>query len=238
MRAVGIKEGTGNIDNGLSSPFKNKPGLLCYTGKWGRLQILLGSILEELVLILGRDDNSHALLGFGNGELCAVEAFIFLRDQIKVDLKTVGELSDRNGDSARAEVIALFDEAGNLGTAEKTLKLTLCGSISLLHFRAAGSQRLLGVGLGGSRSAADAVASGASAQQDDDIAGVGIETLHILTRSSAHDRADLHALGKITGMIYFGDMTGGKTDLVAVARISVRSADDQLFLGKLAADGL
>ncbi len=235
---VGIEEGTGNIHDRPAPPLEDKPGLFGDAGQRSRLQVLLGGVFEKFRLIFGRHDNSHALLGFGDGQFSAVKSFIFLGNEVQIDLQAVCQLADGDGDTARAEVIALFDEAGDLGTAEQSLELALCGGIALLNFRAAGGQRLLGVGLGGTCGAADAVTSGAAAQQDDDIAGVGVETLHVGACRRAHDRADLHAFGQIAGVVDLGDMTGGKTDLVAVAGIAVRSADDQLFLGKLAPDGL
>ena len=238
MRAVGVEEGAGDIDDGLAPPFEDQPGLLGDMGQGGRLQVLLRRILQEFRLIFGRNDDSHALLGFGDGQFRAVEAFIFFGDQVKIDLQTVGQLADGHGDAARAEVIALLDEAGDLRPAEETLELALGRGIALLDLRAAAGQGLLGVGLGGAGRAADAVAACAAAQQDDHIAGVGIEALYIFTRRGTHDRADFHALGQVAGVIDLTDLTGRQTDLVAVAGITVRRAQDQLFLGELAADGL
>ena len=112
-----------------------------------RLQVLLGGIFEELILVFRRHDDSHALLRLGNSELRSVKTFIFFRDKVKVDLQAVGQFADRYGDTARAEVIALLDQAGNLGTAEEALEFALGGGIALLYFRAAGGQGFLGVGL-------------------------------------------------------------------------------------------
>ena len=90
------------------------------------------------------------------------------------------------------------------------------------------------MGLGGAGGAADAVPAGAAAQQDDHIAGGGFLAADMAGRRCTHDRADLHALGSVAGVIQFRDLAGGKADLVAVAGVTGSSGGDQLALGQLA----
>ena len=233
MRAVGIQEGAGDIDDRLASPVEYKAGLLRDNGDGSRLKILFRGVSEELVLVFRRYDNGHSLLGFGDRKLCAVETFIFLGNQVQIDTQAVCQLSDRDGHAARAEVVALLDEAGDLGPSEQSLEFALCRSISLLDFRSAVCQGLVVVSLGRSCSAAHAVTACASAQKDDDIARIAVLALYILAGSGAHDSADLHALGHIAGMIDLLDVTGGQTDLVAVAGVALGCSHDELLLGKL-----
>ncbi len=82
--------------------------------------------------------------------------------------------------------------------------------------------------------ATDAVAARAAAQQDDLVArGRGL-TAHMVGGSGRDDRADLHALGHIAGMVDLVDLAGGQTDLVAVRRITVGRRGDEFALGELA----
>ena len=88
--------------------------------------------------------------------------------------------------------------------------------------------------LGGTGGTADAVTTGASAQQDDHIAGGGFLAADMAGGGGADHSADLHALGGIAGVVQLGDLPGGKTDLVAVAGIAGGGGGHQLALGQLA----
>ena len=88
--------------------------------------------------------------------------------------------------------------------------------------------------LGGTGSAAAAVTSGTSAQQNDDITRIRGLADYIFTWSCAHDGADLHALCHVVGMVNFFYISGGKTDLVAVGAVSAGRAGHDLSLRKLA----
>ena len=54
----------------------------------------------------------------------------------------------------------------------------------------------------------------------------------------AHNRADLHALGHIAGVVDLVHLTGGQADLVAVGGIAGGSGGHQLALGQLAGQRL
>ena len=91
--------------------------------------------------------------------------------------------------------------------------------------------------LGRTGCTAAAVASGTSAQKDDDIARVGIFTDDVLSRSSAHNGADFHTFSHIIGMINFFYIAGSQTNLVAVGGIARCRTSDQFLLGELAVQG-
>ena len=80
---------------------------------------------------------------------------------------------------------------------------------------------------------AAAVPSGAAAQKDHHVAGVGDVPNHMVLRSGTDDGADLHPLGDVIGMVKLGDLAGGKADLVAVGAVAVSGGGDQLLLGQL-----
>ncbi len=234
MGTVGIQESTGNIYDGLAAPLHDQPGLLGDCSHNGGFQIFLTGIAHELVQILGIDDDRHTLLRFCDGQFCAVQTFIFLGDQIQVDVQTVCQFADGYGHAACTEVVALLNKIGYFRPAEETLQLTLCRRVALLNLCAACGQGLLCVGLGGACCAAHAVTSGPAAKKDNDISGIGIQTLYIFTCGCAHNGADLHTLGYVTGMVDLLDLAGSQTDLVAVRRVSLGCVVDQLLLGQLA----
>ena len=60
----------------------------------------------------------------------------------------------------------------------------------------------------------------------------------MVCRGSAHDGANLHALGHVTGVIEFVDLTGGKADLVAVAGVAGGGSGYELALRQLALECL
>ena len=53
-------------------------------------------------------------------------------------------------------------------------------------------------------------------------------------RGRGHNRADLHALGHVAGMVDLVDLTGGQADLVAVGAVAGGRGGDELALGELA----
>ena len=230
MGAVGVQEGAADVDDGLASPVHYKTRALSDHRHRHRGQVLFVRISQELILIFGSDYYCHSLLGLGNSELSAVKPFIFLGDKVKIYRKTVCQLADRDGNAACAEVVALLDEAGNFRPSEQSLQFSFCRSVALLHFCSAVGQGLVVVSFGRACCSAHTVASGASAEKDDDITRIAVLALDILSCCRAHDGADLHALCHITGVIDLLDMPGGKSDLVAVARIALCCAQDQLLL--------
>ena len=88
--------------------------------------------------------------------------------------------------------------------------------------------------LGGTGGSAAAVSSGPSAQKYDDIARVGSLANHVLSRSRAHDSANLHTFCHIARMIDLIYQSGGQTDLVAVGAVTLRRTHSELSLRELA----
>ena len=159
-------------------------------------------------------------------------------DRVKVDDKAVGQLADRDGHAARAEVIAALDEAGDSFVAEETLDFAFLGGVALLDLGGHRDEGLAVVALRGAGGAADAVAAGAPAEQDHDVAGDGALADHIFRGDRADHGADLKVLGDVAGMIDFTDLTGRKADLVAVGGVSGGCGAGELPLGELAGNGL
>ena len=87
--------------------------------------------------------------------------------------------------------------------------------------------------LGGTGCTTAAVASGTSAEQNNDIPGIGGLTDDIAPRRRTHDRTDLHTFCHIIGMINLLDKAGRQSDLVSVGGIAVCRAADKLLLGQL-----
>ena len=127
---------------------------------------------KRCLVALG-DDDGHALLALGYGELRAVEAGVLALDAVEVYLQAVGELAYGDGDAARAEVVAALYHARDLAVAEEALELALDGGVALLHLRAAVGEAVAVVGLARARRAAHAVAARAAAEQYDDVARLG-----------------------------------------------------------------
>ena len=96
------------------------------------------------------------------------------------------------------------------------MQLTLDRSVALLHFGTVKLQRLNIVSLGRAGGTTNAVTSGTAAEQNDLVARSGGFAAHMICRSRGHNRTDLHTLGHIARVIDLVDLTGGKTNLVAV----------------------
>ena len=65
---------------------------------------------------------------------------------------------------------------------------------------------------------ADAVAASSASKQDDDVAGLRSSADYVLGGSGGDYGAKLHALCRVSGMVYFVDLACGQADLVSVAR--------------------
>ena len=238
FRTVGIEEFPADIDDFRAVPCHPKPIVVCHTGNGRCRKIFHVRKLQEGVHILGCYHNRHALLTFADCQFGTVQTLVFFRDCVKVDRQPVRKFSDGNRDAARAEIVALLDFAAGVRIAEQPLQFALLGSVSFLHFRAAGLEGLFGVGFGRAGCAAASVAPGRTAQKDDHISGGGNFAPHVAFGRCGNHRADFHPLGGVTGMINFIHDSRGKPDLVAVGGIACCGGGYDLPLRQFSFDGL
>ena len=170
----------------------------------------------------------------GDSGLSAVKPVVFLRNLIKVDTQAVSDLAQGNRHAARAEVVTALDETAGLAAAEQPLESLRrrgrCPSAPR-HRNARGSR---GCAPKRPDRAADAIAAGAPAQKDDDVARLGLLATHVIGRGRRDDGADLHALCDIARMIQLVDRACGQADLVAaVGTGSRRRPSSSLRCGSL-----
>ena len=238
LRAVGVQEFALDVADDIAVPAHDKARLRRHLGHDGGLQVFPVGCGNEFLRVLFRHHNGHALLALGDGKLGAVQPVIFFRYGVQVNGKAVGQLTDGDGNTARAEVVAALDHPRCFLCAEQALQLALHRRIALLHLCTAGLQALQLVGFGGPCRAAAAVAARAAAQQDHHVSGDGLLTAHVCLGHRAHHRADLHTLGDVARVVQLVHHTGGKADLVAVAGIARRGCRHQLALRQLAGHGI
>ena len=236
--AVGVEEIAGNVHNQIAVPGHAQAVFVGHDCDLDRLEVFLCRRSDERVRVLSAHNDRHAFLRLGDGKLGAVQTVVLLGYSIQVNVQAVGQLADGDRYTARAEVVAAADHAGDVAVAEQALDLALLGRVALLHFSAAGLERSFGVLFGGTGGAAAAVAAGLAAEQDDHVAGFGHLADDILQRGRADHRADLHALGDITRVIDLMHQPGREADLVAVGRIARRRGLAQLALGQLVLERL
>ena len=238
FRTVGAEEGAADVHDRPAIPVHDKARTLRHARDDRRLEVLAVGEGEEAPGVLRRDHDGHALLRFTDRKLRAVEALILLWYRVEVDVQPVGQLADGDGHTARAEVVAALDHAAGLGVAKQALELALLGGVALLNLRTAALERLHRVRLGRARCAAAAVAARAPAKQDHDVAALRPLAADIGRRGRGDNRADLHALGRVAGVIEFIDDAGGKADLVAVGGIARGGGLADCPLGELAGERL
>ncbi len=236
--AVAGKELARDVHYGLAVPHHAQAGLLGHAGNDGGLKVLLVGVANELVHVLRRQGHGHALLGLADGQLRAVQALVLLGHAVEVNEEAVRQLANGNGDAACAKVVAALDEAAGVAAAEQALQLALRGGVALLDLRAVLLQRLHVVGLGGAGCAANAVATGAAAEQDDLVAGGRGLATHVVRRGGTHHGADLHALGHVAGVVQLVHLAGCEANLVAVAGVARGGRAHNLALRQLALHGL
>ena len=207
MCSVGIQECTGNIDDLFSSPGEYQTRVLGYDCNFGCLQVLFCGIFQELLTVFRVDDNGHTLLGLGDGDLGSVEAGIFFRYFVQIDLKARCQLADGNGNSACTEVVAFFNQKADFLAAEQSLQFTLSRCVSFLYLCTAGLDGFCRMYFGGTGCTAAAVSSSTAAEQDDDIARIGIFTDNGTARCCSKDSSDLHTFCHVVRMVNFFDIT-------------------------------
>ena len=163
MSTVGVQECAAYIHDGLASPVHDKARLLGYHCNRNGLQVFLSGKTQEFIYIRRIQNHCHTLLRLGDSNLGSIQACVLFRNLVQINLQTGCQLADGYGYTACAEVVTFLDDLADLRTAEHTLDLALGRSVALLYLCAADLNRSLGMYLGGTGSAADAVTAGAAA---------------------------------------------------------------------------
>ena len=213
---VGSEEFTRQINDRVAVPHHSHARIFGYGRDDFSLEILFLGVAEELVDVFGCNVHGHTFLRFGNRKFRAVQALVLFRNLVEIDIQAVSELTNSNGNAASTEIVATLDQTACVTATEQTLQLTLDRSVALLHFGTVKLQRLNIVSLGRAGGTTNAVTSGTAAEQNDLVARSGGFAAHMICRSRGHNRTDLHTLGHIARVIDLVDLTGGKTNLVAV----------------------
>ena len=111
-------------------------------------KILPRGKINEFFHVVFVENDRHALLRFGYGELGAAQTVVLLGHFVEEYIQAVRKFADSYGNATRAEVVALDYELAHFGIAEQPLNLALGGRIALLHFCAARFNRSFGMRLG------------------------------------------------------------------------------------------
>ena len=164
MCSVGIQKCAGNINNFFASPGKNKSWSFRNYSYRNRLQVFLVCVTKHFIYIFWIYNNRHTLLGFGNRKLCSIQTGIFLRHFIKIHTQSVCQFTDCNGYTAGTKVITFLYQTADFFSAEQSLNLTLCRSITFLYFCTADRSGLCIMCLGWTSCTTDTVTSGTSSE--------------------------------------------------------------------------
>ena len=231
LRAVGIEELAGQIDNRHALPRHAQTGFGGHFRHDGRFKVLAVCRRKERINILRRKHNRHPFLRFGNRQLRAVQTVVLLRHFVQINQQAVRQFADCHGHAARAEVVAALNQAGDFAVTEEALELAFGRGIALLHLRAARFDGFQLMGFRRTRCAAAAVAPGAPAKEDNLVAGGRHFAADVLLRRSADHRADFQTLGGIARMVHFIHQPRCQSNLVAIGGIARRRRGDELALG-------
>ena len=231
---VGIEESTADVDDSLAVPFHAQALFFGYRSDNCCLKVFLVRIADEFFDIFCGKSARHALLAFGDCKLGAIQAFVLLRNSVQIDEQAIAQLADGNRYATSAEVVASFDKTACLAATEQALNLALYRGVALLHFCTGLFHAFNVLRFGGAGCATDAVATSATAQQNNLVARSGLFATNVVSRCCAHYCAHFHALGNIARMVQLVNLAGSKTNLVAVRRIAGSSGGNQLTLGELA----
>ena len=138
--AVGVDEVATEIHDGLAAPSHGQAVVIRNTGNDVSLNVFLTTVFKEGLHVLLVHHHAHTLLRLADGDLRAIEAFVFGTYRVKVNFKTVGQLADSHAHATGTEVIGLLDKAGDFGATEEVLDLAFLRRIALLHFGGTGVQ--------------------------------------------------------------------------------------------------
>ncbi len=191
-----------------------------HVGHMGHLKVLLMAIAHEFIHVFGFNHYRHAFLAFADGYFCGVEAGIFCRHTVKIDVEAVGEFSDCHAHASGSEVVGFLYESCHLRTSEQASDLAFFRRISFLHLASAFFERRSGVLFGRACGSADAVSACAASEHKHHVAFRRAFTTHVGSFYGSYHGSYFKALGNIVGMINFAHMCCGQANLVAVGRVS------------------
>ncbi len=185
---------------------------------YNSVKVFGGRGLDEFLCVLGTNDDGHSLLAFGNGKLGSVKAFVLFGNGVKVDVQAGRQLSDGYAHSARSKVVAADNHKAHVFVSEQALNLSLLDGVSLLDFGGGGGDGLFRVDFRRAGRSSDSVSASSASKQNHYVASLRRSADNVFGRSGRDHRAKLHALCRVSGMVYFVDLACGQADLVSVAR--------------------
>ena len=236
FRTVGVEELTADVNNLFAVPVHYKSFFRLNLCNLACLKIFTVRKFKETFEIFGLNYYSHTLLRLTDCKLGAVKTFVLLRNCVEVDHKTVSKLTDSNGYTACTKVVTTLNHAARLSIAEKALKLSFLGSITLLNLCTASFNRMSIVCLGRTCCTTDTVTACTTAEKNYNVTRSRTLSANICSRSSRNNCADFHTLCSIAIMVNLINNACCKTNLVTVRGITRRSSCNYLSLRKLTLD--
>ena len=106
---VGVDKVAAEVHDGLAAPLHRQPVGVGDLGDDVGFDVLLAAVFEEGFHVFRIHHSAHTLLRFADGHLRAVKALVFGSHRVEIDLQSVGQLADGDADTARTEVVGLFD---------------------------------------------------------------------------------------------------------------------------------
>ena len=211
-----------DVDDDLVVPEDDQPAGLGDLAEDGGLDVPLGRDLQERLEVGGADDRHHPLLRLAHEDLLGPQAGVAQRHPVEVDhhaaVAVAGELAGRAGQAGAAEVLDAVDDAGG-EQVQAALDQDLLGErVADLDGGALGGAALVEGLAREHRDAADAVAAGARAEEDDQVAlaaGVRQVDLVVLHRPDA-ERVD-QRVALVAGVEEHLAADVGQAEAVAVA---------------------
>ena len=162
MRTVSIQESTGNINNFFSSPVQYQTRFFGNNSYYNSFQVFFVGIFHEFVNVFRIYNNSHTFLRLGNSNFCSIQAGIFFRYFIQIDLQSRCQFSDCYRYTACTKVITFFDQFADFFSAEHTLDLTFCRSVTFLYLGTTNFDRSFCMYFGRTGCTTDTVTAGTS----------------------------------------------------------------------------
>jgi hypothetical protein len=218
------RDGRGvDVDDDLAVPLDHEAAVAGHLAEHAGLDIPFADHLEECVELVGSDDRHHALLTLAHEDLLGRECGVSQQHLLEVDAHSAaavrGQFARRARDARGAEVLDRLDQAVAI-QLEAALDEHLLGEgVADLHRgalgRAGGVERVGGQDAG----PADAVATGAGAEQHHSVARAArVRELEVLVSHHA-DREGVHERVALVDRIEHGLAADvGKAEAVAVER--------------------